>query len=68
MRYPNLKREMERYGVSRSDIATGLRVRPNTVTDWLSGKHGMPANAAFEIRDTFFPGKTVDYLFEVGEG
>lgn len=67
MRYQNLEDEMRARGVNRNDIATELGVRPNTVTDWLSGKHSMSVPTAFAIRDAFFDGVSIDYLFETVE-
>lgn len=63
MKYPNLVAEMAKSEISRAQVARRLGVRPNTVSAWLTDKHEITVGMAFEIRDEFFPGMSIDYLF-----
>lgn len=69
--YPNLSAEMARNGVSVDDLAAALKRDRNTVYGKLKRRRGTDfrTSEAFAIRDRFFPGLTVDYLFaNVTEG
>lgn len=61
--YPNLRAEMTRYGVTQSMIAEHLGKSDATVVNWFAGKYSIPISACFSIRDRFFEGLSVDYLF-----
>ncbi len=62
--YRNLEAELARNGISRADIAKALNVAIPTVSDKLNSTNRLKLGEAFAIRDTFFPGMAIDYLFE----
>ncbi len=59
----NLKAEMQRYGISISDIASLLGCADKTVRNKLNGKTSFSVPEAFKIKKQFFPDLTVEYLF-----
>lgn len=64
MNYPNLKAEMARNGITVDDIATEMGVSRRTASNWLNGstiKH----STVLQIRDSLFPGLSVEYLFDL---
>lgn len=64
MAYPNLEAEMKRFNYSYSDLANIVGKNERTVSSWMEGKEcGFPIPAAFKVKETLFPGKTIDYLF-----
>lgn len=62
-RYPNLNAEMRRYGITQAMIAERIGKAEVTVHNWLSGKSSIPIASCFAIRDGFFDGLSLDYLF-----
>lgn len=64
--FPNLKAEMARYGITRSDIATAWGVSENTVTAKI--KYGaFTLNEACQLRDMMNENLSLDYLYKIGE-
>ena len=63
MIYPNLGKVMRERGLTQKAIAEKLSVRENTVSDWFSGRHQMTIETAFDMRDRFFEGMNIEYLF-----
>ena len=61
--YRNLEAELARNGISRADIAKALNVAIPTVSDKLNSANRLKLGEAIAIRDTFFPGMSIDYLF-----
>lgn len=59
----NLRAEMIRAGVSTADIQAVLSCSPKTVTNKLSDSTAFSIWDAIKIRDTFFPGFKLEYLF-----
>lgn len=59
----NLKAEMKRYGITASDIQKVLGCSERTVRNKLSGDSAFTCPEAFEIRDAFFKGMRLEYLF-----
>lgn len=59
----NLSAEMARYGVSNMDIQNLIGCSPKTVTNKLSDNTAFSIGEAIKIRDTFFPGLRIEYLF-----
>ncbi len=59
----NLSAEMARYGVSNMDIQSLLGCSSKTVTNKLSDNTAFSVSEAIKIRDTFFPGLRIEYLF-----
>ena len=69
MIYPNLEAEMKRYAVRRTDIARALGTSNAVVTNRLNGVQGeMSISDALTIRDLFFPGMDMAYLFRSRRG
>jgi len=61
--FPSLRAEMARYGVKTKDIAECLKVNRKTAERKLAGSAYFTNVEMKKIRDKFFPGKTIDYLF-----
>jgi len=59
----NLSAEMVRYGVTSSDIQGILACTGKTVSNKLSDVSEFSVGEAIKIRDTFFPGLRIAYLF-----
>lgn len=59
----NLMAEMARYGIRSSDIQQILGCVGKTVTNKLNGETEFSVNEALKIRDSFFPGMRIEYLF-----
>lgn len=62
--YPNLNAELSRKGLKRKDLAVIFGNRVPSVSDKLNGKSPISLEEAIEIKRTFFPEFTLDYLFE----
>lgn len=63
----NLSAEMARYGVSNMDIQALLGCTRKTVTNKLSDNTTFSVGEAIKIRDAFFPGLRIEYLFARAE-
>lgn len=63
----NLRAEMTRFGVTNSDIQTALACSGKTATNKLSNVTEFSVSEALKIRDTFFPGLRIEYLFATAE-
>jgi hypothetical protein len=61
--FPSLKAEMARYGIKTKDIIQLLGISDKTAQHKLSGKSHFTSVEMKKIRDRFFPGMTIDYLF-----
>ena len=59
----NLSPEMARFGVSNADIQTLLACSDKTVRNKLNGSTAFSVEEAMKIRDAFFPGMRIKYLF-----
>ncbi len=59
----NLSAEMSRYGVRNTDIKKLLACSEKTVTNKLNGASEFSVSEAMQIRDMFFPGMRLEYLF-----
>lgn len=59
----NLQAEMKRYGVSVHNIGTIIECVDRTVRQKLNGKVSFTFPEARKIRDTFFVGHSLEYLF-----
>lgn len=60
----NLSAEMVRFGVGITDLQRILNCSDKTVRNKLSGTTEFSVNEAFAIRDSFFPGLRIEYLFQ----
>ena len=61
----NLEAEMVRFGVTKSDIRRVLNCSDKTVDNKLSGATAFTVPEALKIRDTFFEGFRIEYLFAI---
>lgn len=59
----NLKAEMTRYGVTAVDIAKVTGKTDRSIRDKISGKRDFTLPESAAIRDAFFPGLKLEYLF-----
>ena len=59
----NLSAEMARFGVKNADIRALLDCTDKTVANKMDGVTKFSVDEAFKIRDTFFPGLRIEYLF-----
>lgn len=59
----NLRAEMARYGVTSLDLQNLLSCTDKTVKSRLDGASLFSVDDAMKIRDTFFPGMRIEYLF-----
>lgn len=63
----NLAAEMARNGVSISDFQAVLGCTDKTVRNKMAGATEFSVGEAMKIRDTFFPGMRIEYLFAQNE-
>ena len=59
----NLAAEMARNGVKICDLQRVMRCSESTVRHKIAGTTAFSINEALAIRDTFFPGMRLEYLF-----
>ena len=59
----NLKAEMARSNVSVWDVAMEVGKSYRTISDRIKGKLKFPIDEAIAVRDEFFPGMDLEYLF-----
>ena len=59
----NLRAEMERYGVSVHDIHMLIGKTERCVRDKVNGRATFTLPEAIKIRDTYFQGMSMEYLF-----
>ncbi len=63
----NLKAEMARANVTVAEIAAFSGKSRRTITDRLKGKGQFPIQDAIDVKDAFFPGMDLEYLFARSE-
>ena len=63
----NLEAEMKRNKISRSDIANLLGLSYRTIHSRFNGESEWGYAECVKVRDTYFPDKTLDYLFVTDE-
>lgn len=62
--YKNLEAEMIRNGILKKDIAKCLGVRDAIVLDKMNGKSTFTLDEALKIKNTYFSGMIIEYLFK----
>ena len=67
LRYLNLVGELAKRNVSKEKIAECLKIHRNSVTYKLNGG-SFSVEEAVQIRDSFFPECTLEYLFATESG
>lgn len=68
MHYPNLTGEMAKRRIKNEALARKLKIHRNSVYNKLIGSSSFTVEEAIQIRDVFFPGYDIGYLFKVSEG
>ena len=63
----NLAAEMARNGISNADLQSVLGCTDKTVRNKMAGATEFSVGEAMRIRDTFFPGLRIEYLFAQAE-
>ena len=61
--FPNLKAEMARKNVTISDLARAIHRTDRSVRGKVSGKGDFSWSEINAIRDQFFHGQSIEYLF-----
>lgn len=61
--YKNLRAEMARGDVTTVNIASAIRKTERSARDKINGKSDFTLTEICAIRDTFFPGMRLEYLF-----
>lgn len=61
--YPNLMAEMARKGITAEKIAKKIGINVATMSAKINYEGRMKLYEAAKIRDCFFPGMAIDYLF-----
>lgn len=61
--YPNLMAEMAREGITAEKIAEKIGINVATMSAKINYEGRMKLHEAAKIRDCFFPGMAIDYLF-----
>lgn len=59
----NLRAEMARRGLSAADISRVIGKTDRSARDKISGRYTFSIDEAKKVRDTFFPGMDLDFLF-----
>ena len=62
--YLNLKGEMAKRNVHIEDISKLLDLHRNSVANKINGKSSFSISEAFKIRNAFFKGEDIEYLFK----
>lgn len=68
MQYSNLMGEMAKRKIKKYKVAQELGIHVNSFRSKLNGKTSFSIDEAIRIRDTFFPGYDIKYLFQTDEG
>lgn len=64
----NLKAEMARANVTVAEIAEISGKSCRTIRDKIKGKGQFPIQDAIKLKDAFFPGVDLEYLFAQADG
>lgn len=65
--FPNLEAELARTKTTRAELAKMLGITPTTLSLKLNGKGTLSLRECVEIKNNFFPDKSLDYLFQTEE-
>lgn len=66
-RLNNLEMEMKSKGISRKDIAELLGLTYRTIHSRFNGASDWTFPECVKVRDTYFPGKDLEWLFSIEE-
>ena len=67
VRLSNLEKEMKQKGVSRKDVAELLGLTYRTIHSRFNGASDWTFPECVKVRNKYFPGKVLEWLFSVGE-
>lgn len=59
----NLRAEMLRYGITSADLSRAAKRTERSIRLKISGKNAFTIREGIAIRDAFFPGMSLEYLF-----
>ena len=59
----NFRAEMMRYGVTTADVQAVLNCTDKTARSKINGRTDLTVSEAFALRDAFFPGIRLEYLY-----
>lgn len=62
--FPNLRAEMARCGVTVADISKVAHKTDRSIRDKIGGRGDFTLTEIYAIRDAFFTGMSLEYLFE----
>lgn len=65
--FPNLEAELARTKTTRAELAKVLEITPTTLSFKLNGKGTLSLKECVKIKNSFFPDKSLDYLFQTNE-
>lgn len=61
--FPNLRAEMVRHNVTAGDISKVTHKTDRSIRDKIAGRGDFSLTEVYAIRDAFFPGMELEYLF-----
>lgn len=61
--FPNLRAEMTRHNVTATDISKVTHKTDRSIRDRIAGRGDFTLTEVYTIRDAFFPGMELEYLF-----
>lgn len=67
MKYPNLKAELARKGISMEEVSKALNIHRNSVANKINGETPFTVEEAFKIQNKYFPKLSLNYLFATEE-
>lgn len=62
--YPNLEGELRKRNITRQRLAHDLNWNISTVSQKLNKRDRLKLNEAYNIRDRYFAGMEIEYLFK----
>lgn len=62
--FPNLIAEMARKGITQKDLCNCIKKDKSTLSEKMNGKREFKISEIKQIKDTFFPDLTLEYLFD----
>lgn len=61
--FPNLRAEMVRHNVTAVDLSKATHKTDRSIRDKIAGRGDFSLTEVYAIRDAFFPGMELEYLF-----
>ena len=66
--FPNRRAEMVRHNVTAVDLSKATHNTDRSIRDKIAGRGDFSLTEVYTIRDTFFPGMELEYLFARNTG